>query len=416
MCYRVIFVYIDSVSFPAVICVWKGRVKCEMNQSKKYKGSQLFRTLLVVLLLIGCIMLLRPYFLSFTNGENTSFREYALVICLLLLGFVVAVYLQMIFYTIGHLIFGLLSGYRFSSIRIGKYMWLKTKGKIRFCRLTLAGMDAQCLLCPPDLVDGKIPFVLYNLGGCIMNFITFLLCMGLYFFGDSANYLTVFFGMMAIIGLGSALLNGIPMRTEMIYNAGYDTKVIAKSPVAMRAFWTQMKINEQTAQGVRLRDMPEEWFTLSAEAELQNSMTAAMAVFCEGRFMDAHAFEKAQQLIQWLQSSNSAVTGLHSRLLACDLAYCAFLQGDCARGNEILQEEAQMKFMRQMCAYPSVIRTEYAAALLYDKDAAKAEQIRSRFEKAAQTYPYEGDLASERELMDLVYKKAVNAHERSATP
>ena len=162
--------------------------------------------------------------------------------------------------------------------------------------------------------------------------------------------------------------------------------------------------------------MPEEWFTLPAEEELQNSVTAAVAVFCEGRFIDAHAFEKAQQLIQWLQSSNAAVTGLHSRLLACDQAYCAFLQGDCVRGNEILQEEAQMKFMRQMCAYPSVIRTEYAAALLYDKDAAKAEQIRSRFEKAAQTYPYEGDLASERELMELVYKKAANAHDRSITP
>ena len=39
-----------------------------------------------------------------------------------------------------------------------------------------------------------------------------------------------------------------------------------------------MKISEQIAKGLRLKEMPEEWFGIPEDDEMQNSMTA-MAVF-----------------------------------------------------------------------------------------------------------------------------------------
>ncbi|MBQ8802852.1 MAG: hypothetical protein IJZ53_04365 [Tyzzerella sp.] len=35
------------------------------------------------------------------------------------------------------------------------------------------------------------------------------------------------------------------------------------------------------------------------------------------------------------------------------------------------------------------------------KDNAKAEQVKSTFEKCAKSYPYQNDIESERELMDI---------------
>jgi hypothetical protein len=54
-----------------------------------------------------------------------------------------------------------------------------------------------------------------------------------------------------------------------------------------------------------------------------------------------------------------------------------------------------------MQKFPSVIRTEYAYALLYEKDLPKAEKLKARFEKCAKNYPYTGDIESERELFEI---------------
>ena len=51
---------------------------------------------------------------------------------------------------------------------------------------------------------------------------------------------------------------------------------------------------------------------------------------------------------------------------------------------------------------PSVIRSEYAYAVLAEKDEKKAEKLLARFEKVTKTYPYPQEIEAERELIDLV--------------
>lgn len=52
-----------------------------------------------------------------------------------------------------------------------------------------------------------------------------------------------------------------------------------------------------------------------------------------------------------------------------------------------------------MKTYPSVLRTEYAYALLAKKDDIKASKVMEKFEKVAHSYPHLIDIESERELM-----------------
>ncbi len=83
---------------------------------------------------------------------------------------------------LNHLIFGLLTGYRFSSFRIFNLMLVKESGRLRIRRLSIAGTGGQCLMCLPDLVNGTMPFILYNFGGAIMNILAALIDLILCFF------------------------------------------------------------------------------------------------------------------------------------------------------------------------------------------------------------------------------------------
>ncbi|MBO7254165.1 MAG: hypothetical protein J6V36_02555 [Clostridia bacterium] len=61
--------------------------------------------------------------------------------------------------------------------------------------------------------------------------------------------------------------------------------------------------------------------------------------------------------------------------------------------------------MKSMKNYPSVLRTEYSLALLFEKDNEKAEKIKNEFKKVEKSYPYPCEIDSERELMKIAEGK-----------
>lgn len=314
---------------------------------------------------------------------------------------VIAALLQIIFHEAGHLAAGLLSGYGFSSFRIGSFMLVKEKGKLKCKKLSLAGTGGQCLMNPPDRKDGKLPFVFYNMGGSLMNLIVAVLSFIVCFFCKENILLFLFFLIMGGIGAGFALVNGIPMQSGMVSNDGYNAKELGKNPEALEAFWVQMKVAEMSSRGVRLKDMPEEWFFIPDENGMSNGITAAIAVFYANRLMDKLEITEAGKVIAELLSSDNAIAGIHRRLLICDRIFCELLQKEKRVNAESLLDKEQRKFMKQMKNFPSVIRTEYTYLLLGKEDAEGAAKAEERFEACAGTYPYAADIESERELMQL---------------
>lgn len=325
---------------------------------------------------------------------------------LLLLGLLLVLFLQTILHEAGHLVFGLATGYRFSSFRVASLMVIRLDGKLRLKRLSLAGTGGQCLLEPPELVDGKMPFVLYNLGGSILNLLSAFACLGLYWLTRSLSWLPLFFLMGALIGAVFALMNGIPLRLGAVDNDGYNAWSMRRNPQALSAFWVQMKANALTAQGVRLKDMPEDWFQVPDEAGMKNSMIAVLGVFACNRLVDAHRFPEARDLIQKVLAMDSAIVGVHRSLLRCDLITCRLLLGTSKKELDPMRTKEQEKFMKTMKNFPAVLRTEYIWALLAEQDVAKAGKIKARFEAVGRTYPYPSDWAGEQELMDLAEGKA----------
>ncbi|MBR5533905.1 MAG: M50 family metallopeptidase, partial [Ruminiclostridium sp.] len=336
-----------------------------------------------------------------TSPGQTLFYFAGMVLVLFLL-----LFLQIVVHEGGHLVFGLLSGYKFSSFRVASFMWVKQEGKLRFKRLSLAGTGGQCLMDPPDMVDGKLPVILYNLGGSILNLISAALCLILWRLTLGMAFWPVVFLMSALIGLVYALVNGIPLRLGAVDNDGHNALALGKDPAALRSFWIQMKMAALQAQGVRLRDMPQEWFEAPDEAGMQNSLTAVLAVFRCNRLMDEHKFQTAREEMADLVSGENALMGIYQNLLTCDLIYCECLFENRPQRLERMLTKGQKKFMKNMKKFPSVLRTQYAYALLGQGDRAEAEKIEAQFQKVGRSYPYPVEWEGERELMDLAKARA----------
>ncbi len=346
---------------------------------------------------IGCFMIW--YIGEFFSDENSSLQQMGAILVFLL-----SMYAGLFFHTIvheaGHLIFGLLSGYKFSSFRVFSFMFLLENGKIRIRKLSLAGTAGQCLMIPPDGDEGKIPFVLYNLGGSFMNFIVSSVTLVLFFVFNNA-YVSIVMLVFSIFGFFLGITNILPLRIGKIDNDGYNAYSMCKNPDSVKAFFFQMKVNELVSKGYRLKDMPDEWFALPSDEEMQNNMFAAKGVFVCNRITDMHNFAEAKSLILHLLNTDNAIIDLYRRLLICDLIFIKLITFSPREEILSLLTKEQKRFMKAMKAFPSVIRTEYVISLIFENNIPKADGIKNLFEKTAIKYPYPSDIQSERELIEI---------------
>lgn len=109
------------------------------SEQKKRKRHWQQYLAVAVFMLIGavCGILMVEYIDAMFEAEKSA-GEIALSTALLFIGMYAAIYLQIIFHEAGHLLFGRMTGYRFSSFRIGSLMWIKEDGRLCFRRLSVA--------------------------------------------------------------------------------------------------------------------------------------------------------------------------------------------------------------------------------------------------------------------------------------
>ena len=330
---------------------------------------------------------------------------------------ILLIYAATVFHVIvhegGHLVAGLLSGYSFLSFRIFDLMWIKTDRGTEFKRMSLAGTAGQCLMSPPDLKDGKIPVLLYNFGGVISNLIfsALFLVLSLLPAVREMILLPMFLRMGIVMGITLALTNGIPMRSGPVSNDGKNALSLGKDREAMRAFWIQLKSNEETAKGVRIKDMPAEWFEVPSDEAMKNDIVAVLGVLAASRLGDERRFEEEKALTEHLLSLDSGIAGIHRALLTCDLIYIELTGENRADEIEKLLTKEQKRMMKAMKTSIAVLRTEYALSLLHEKDEKKAEKCEKRFEKVSRRYPYPVEISGERELMDTAKRKYAETKE-----
>lgn len=368
---------------------------------KKNKNIKLLEKLGLLINIILTITLITVVVIRTNQLMNIFETEYQVLIIILAgLIFYLTLYIQLIIHELGHLIFGLISKYKFSSFRIGNLILVKNNKKIKLKLLKISGTGGQCIMIPPKSENGKIPVILYNLGGALANIITAFIFIIFHIIVNDKVILAYIFDTLALFGIYFAALNGIPMKMGIIDNDGFNAISLSKDKSAQKAFLIQLKINEALSNNKRLKEMPAEWFEIDKNANLNNSLIADILVLSCNRLLDEHEFKKANKKMDTILKKETAIVGLHYNLLICDRIYCCLLENNVTEVKK-LYNEATKNFMTSMKNYPSIIRTNYALSLLLDKDQTKANTYLKQFQKCAKTHPYPSDIISEKELISI---------------
>ena len=359
----------------------------------------------IIMLLTGAvcgifIIFTMNFFVTLVKGPAAFLLMFAEAMIIMY----IASFVQTIIHESGHLIFGLITGYKFVSFRIGHFMFIKEKGRLKIKLYNVVGTAGQCLMMPPQWNE-KIPYRLYNLGGCIMNAATALFALAAYFAAGAEGFFALCMAMLAVMGLSMALTNGIPMRVGGISNDGMNAALLGKKENTLRAFWLQLYVNGLIAKGERYRNMPREWFRLPEGEELSDPICCAMGVMLYNFCFDMHEFDEAEQTINYMLNAPGLLDVEKNELL-CELLFLRVLRGAPKEEIDSLLTPKLDKYIKATANYVSRRRLAYAYQLLYLKNYSTAQKCLEVFERTAATYPYSAETENEREIIEIVKQKA----------
>lgn len=309
---------------------------------------------------------------------------------------VVSFYLHILLHEGGHLVCGLLSGYKFVSFRIGSTILIKIKNKYHLKKFNIPGTGGQCLLDPPEMVDGKYPAKLYNLGGGLSNLLFSAIAVILVATIEH-RLIPILLLPFILIGILLGLTNLIPMKMGGVANDGYNILSLDKDPIGSKAFWQQLRVNKLQSDGVRLKDMDEALFALALSDIEGNPLVDQMKLFWMQRLMDAKCFDEADAWGKKLIRSKGLMD-LFKNMVSVELLYLELI-GPC-REDVIRTRYSKplKKYMKMVKDYPSTHRLNYAYAVRFAQDDEMAAKAEANFMKVIKKYPMLGEIATEKEL------------------
>ena len=145
----------------------------------------------------------------FSVPENGNTLMYFLVLAISIYA---SFLVHIVLHEAGHLVCGLISGYRFLFFRIYSLMLVKNEGKLRLKKFKIAGTAGQCIMLPPDgTAYEEIPFFLYNSGGVLSNLIFSAIFALMYIAVPLPPMFNVVFPTLSVLGMVLAVTNGIPV-------------------------------------------------------------------------------------------------------------------------------------------------------------------------------------------------------------
>lgn len=313
-----------------------------------------------------------------------------------------AAYLQIILHEAGHLVCGLLSGYRFVSFRVGSLTLLNDgNGKLRFKRFKIAGTGGQCLMSPPDVPIDKLPTGLYNAGGSLMNLLCATVALLLIIYCDNMHFFVKYFLSATVaVGYVFALLNGIPMKLGGMANDGHNMLYLRRDKQSVKGFYSQLVINEKQQNGTRLSQMPEELFNLDGDINFSDPMQANVELMRCSRVLDQGDIEQAYRLFNELNYSHlHELMTLYQFEAQSDLLYACLASGHINQAKSLLNEQLERYITKYASVMTSKQRTLMAKALILDGDRAEAERLYNDVVARRDSYLMQGEVKSDIELM-----------------
>lgn len=352
------------------------------------------------------VILLLVFFREFLLGEkmeqsSLSFEMSIFTIVLNIFTLYFAFIIQVIIHESGHLIFGLISGYEFISFRVGSITIVKDEGKFKIKKFNIKGTGGQCLLMPKTNNYEELNYLLYNLGGILMNFITSIICLLILMLVDTNQYIKVMLSDLILIGVLCVISNGVPMKISGISNDGYNTISISRDKFIKYCFYIQLKVNGLLSKGMRIKELPIEWFYVKEGADLNNPLVTFLKIMEANYYQDKLDFNIAKECYEKILDNAPNIIKLYENEIKCELLFYEILNGNLEKVDELYTKELR-SYIKATDCYISRKRLMYVYNLIVLKDKKKADKVLGEFENLKNSYPIKGDIESEEEIMSFI--------------
>lgn len=316
-----------------------------------------------------------------------------------------ALYFHIIVHEGGHLVCGLATGYKFVSFRIFSWTLIKEENKYKIKKFSLAGTGGQCLLEMPDLPEDKLPVVWYNIGGVLGNIIFSLLALAILLIFNNGKYVSASLIIFIVIGLFLALTNGIPMKIQGISNDAANVLSLRKHPEGKIGLKLQLSVNAQCQRGVRLKDMPEDWFIVDDDFRPSDTIDAGLATMTASRYIDIREFDKAYDIFNKIIAPESKAIGIYVKESMCEMVFLSLLKGDEEKFNQLYTKQLEKYINQFKSIMSSKMRILFTIALLHDNDKAKAEEIYNKLLIDRDKFLMKGEVEMDLDLMKEILTK-----------
>lgn len=327
-----------------------------------------------------------------------DFSEGLAVFIVALVSMIVSFIVLVPIHELGHLICGLLTGYKFVSFRIFNYTISKINGKLKVKKFAVAGTGGQCLLTPPDLPLEDIPTGWYNFGGIFANLIVLVIALP-FFLLDLNPFFAEALGVFVAVDAIMIMLNGIPMMANGVGNDGYNMKLLKKNLLSKQGIVNQLRANALIQNGVPPKDMPDEFFMNMSEIDYSNALEVSIPLMYSSRLVDEMKYEEALTCLELLYSNKKEIMPLYVKEIACELAFLYLRTGHPYKAEELLDRDLKKYIETYHKMMSSKERLRCAIALYLDKDEAKAHEIYENLLKSKDDYLLQGEVLSDLDLM-----------------
>lgn len=357
-----------------------------------------------ILTIIGYILAVAPYLILggyVADAATKLFSEENIGGELIAMGgfllfAVLALFIHIILHEGGHLICGLLSGWKYSSFRIGNLTLIKQDGKLKWKKTTVMGTGGQCLMIPPECDPEKCPFFLYLLGGGLLNIITGGIAFGIGILTGGVPQIIL--NIFAIIGFGTGLMNLFPAKISGTMNDGYQIFIeLPRSPKSRTAQYCLLSANAILYEVESTRDMPEklkETILNFDYSDLSDTATTNLLLYKGTILQEEGRYDEMRAIFERIKDSKDTLE-IFKYEAKCELIYLEIM-GECnAEKIDGLMDKKQSDYIKATALYPSRKRLMYAYYLIYKVDEKGAEKEYSDLVKTAKTHPSKAEGAIE---------------------
>ena len=340
---------------------------------------------------------------SITTVARTIFTKFSLQdvleIVWMLIAVLIAFILNVVLHEGGHLVTGLLTGYRFVSFRFLNWTLIRRDGRLQWRNYELAGTGGQCLMAPPDRPIDQIDTRWYNAGGVLANILIVVISALLLWAFDLPDWLDELLVMLIILGLFIGLGNGIPLKMGGVANDGLNLLQLEKDIPGKQCFCNILEMNARNQEGEPCNDMPEHLFILPEPIDWKNSMHVGAVLMTATRMMALHQWEEAYHLLTEALSHKDNYMKLYQLEVECMMTVTCIATGRVDEARQHYSKDIALHITRHAATQSDKQLVAMAVALVLDGDRPKAEALFHQLDADRDKYIHQGDVTMSLDLM-----------------